>query len=113
MLQNEVKDIKINLFNTTNNSKNKIIDKLQVALENEYIKLQRDEELLTELRAYKQEITKSGKITYNAPSGYRDDCVIATAICYDSLASNKGNYSVSFIGDGCNPNKYKYSEKYR
>ena len=80
MLQKRVKQ-RITKFTTTNDSKNKIIDKLGVALENKEIGILRDEELLTELRMYSAERTKTGKITYNAPSGYRDDCVIATAIC--------------------------------
>lgn len=94
MLQKGVKNfMKVNLFTTTNDSKNRIIDQLSVAIENRYIGLIRDEELLTELRAYKQEITKSGKITYNAPSGYKDDCVVSTAICYDSIINKKGQYN--------------------
>lgn len=80
MLQKRVKR-RIIKFTTTNDSKNKIIDKLGVALENKEIGILRDEELLTELRMYAAERTKTGKLTYNAPSGYRDDCVIATAIC--------------------------------
>lgn len=80
MLQKRVKR-RILKFTTTNDSKNKIIDKLGIALENKEIGILRDEELLTELRMYAAERTKTGKITYNAPSGYRDDCVIATAIC--------------------------------
>lgn len=96
MLQKRVKR-RIIKFTTTNDSKNKIIDKLGVALENKEIGILRDEELLTELRMYAAERTKTGKITYNAPSGYRDDCVIATAICWDSLFTNKGNYNISLV----------------
>ena len=95
MLQKEC-GRRIQLFTTTNESKNKIVDKLQVALENETIKLQRNDELLTQLRAYKQELTRSGKITYNAPSGYNDDAIISTAICYDSIRSNKGSYTIQY-----------------
>lgn len=80
MLQKRVKQ-RITKFTTTNDTKNKIIDKLGVALENKAIGILRDEELLTELRMYSAERTRTGKITYNAPSGYKDDCVMATAIC--------------------------------
>lgn len=68
MLQGKVKQ-RITKFTTTNDSKNKIIDKLGVALENKEIGILRDEELLTELRMYAAERTRTGKITYNAPSG--------------------------------------------
>ena len=96
MLQKRVKR-RIIKFTTTNDSKNKIIDKLGVALENKEIGILRDEELLTELRMYAAERTKTGKITYNAPSGYRDDCVMSLAICWDSLFTNKGNYNISLV----------------
>lgn len=96
MLQKRVKR-RILKFTTTNDSKNKIIDKLGIALENKEIGILRDEELLTELRMYAAERTKTGKITYNAPSGYRDDAVMSLAICWDSLFTNKGNYNISLV----------------
>lgn len=96
MLQKRVKR-RILKFTTTNDSKNKIIDKLGVALENKEIGILRDEELLTELRMYAAERTKTGKITYNAPSGYKDDAVMSLAICWDSLFTNKGNYNISLV----------------
>lgn len=96
MLQKRVKQ-RIIKFTTTNDSKNKIIDKLGVALENQEIGILRDEELLTELRMYAAERTRTGKITYNAPSGFRDDCVMSLAICWDSLFTNKGNYNISLV----------------
>jgi hypothetical protein len=96
MLQKRVKR-RILKFTTTNDSKNKIIDKLGIALENKEIGILRDEELLTELRMYAAERTKTGKITYNAPSGYKDDAVMSLAICWDSLFTNKGNYNISLV----------------
>lgn len=96
MLQKRVKR-RILKFTTTNDSKNKIIDKLGIALENQEIGILRDEELLTELRMYAAERTKTGKITYNAPSGYKDDAVMSLAICWDSLFTNKGNYNISLV----------------
>lgn len=96
MLQKKTKQ-RIVKFNTSNTTKNKIIDKLGVALENGDIQLVRDNELLKELRMYSAETTRSGKITYNAPSGYKDDTVMATAICWDSIFTNRGNYKISII----------------
>lgn len=97
MLQEKVQ-IRISKFNTTNVTKNKIVEKLSVALENQDITILRDDELLTELRMYAAERTRSGKTTYNAPSGYKDDAVVSLAICWDSLFTNRGNYSLSFSG---------------
>lgn len=36
--------------------------------------------LTEELKAYRYEITKSGNVTYSAPNGQHDDCVIALAL---------------------------------
>lgn len=84
-------------FSTSNKSKNRIIDKLNNALEEKKITILRDNELLTELRAYQQQVTKSGQITYNAMNGFNDDLIIATAICYDSIFSSRGTYSIGII----------------
>ena len=96
MLQQKVKQ-RIIKFTTTNDSKNRIIDKLGVALEYKEIGILRDEELLTELRMYAAERTRTGKITYNAPSGYKDDTIISLAICWDSLFTNRGTYNISLV----------------
>lgn len=67
-------------FNTDNNSKNRIINNLQVMIQNQQIKFPNIPELLTELAVYEQQKTSTGKITFNAPSGYHDDLIIALAI---------------------------------
>jgi hypothetical protein len=36
--------------------------------------------LTSEMKRYEYEISPSGGITYNAPSGYHDDCVMALAL---------------------------------
>jgi hypothetical protein len=38
------------------------------------------EVLTNEMKRYEYAISPSGNITYNAPSGYHDDCVIALAL---------------------------------
>lgn len=85
---------RIDKFYTDNKNKNNIIARLQSAIEHNEIGLLRDDELLLELRAYRAELTKSGLITYNAPSGFKDDLVMSLAICYSSMVSNKGNYNI-------------------
>lgn len=72
-------------FNTTNDSKNKIISKLQVAIQNGDIQLLDDNYQSEQFSQYVPQLTKTGKVTYNATSGYRDDLVMATAMCYNSL----------------------------
>lgn len=72
-------------FTTTNDTKNKIINRLEVAIREGEIQLLNDPELLTELSTYQRESTSTGKPTYNAPNGLHDDCIMSLAIGYSSL----------------------------
>ena len=58
-----------------------VLQRLVVAIEQRQIGWPAAWEVLTdELKRYEYQITPSGNITYNAPSGYHDDCVIALAL---------------------------------
>ena len=73
-------------FNTTNDTKRKIIEGLALAIEKGEIQLLDDKELTVEMTVYEMQKTAGGKtITYNAPSGYHDDLIMATAIAYDTI----------------------------
>jgi hypothetical protein len=48
--------------------------------------------LTSEMKRYEYEISPSGGITYNAPSGYHDDCVIALAL------ANHGRWEAESCG---------------
>lgn len=66
----------------TNQTKEQMIDRLALALEEGRIRLmdlpvQRDE-----LLAYQYELTAHGKVRMNAPQGMHDDCVIALALAF-------------------------------
>lgn len=88
--------LKIIKFLTSNSSKNKLVNKLQAALENKKIGILKDDKLLNELRLYEAKYNpKTGNISYNAPSGFNDDTVISLMLAYDSLNTNKGNYNIS------------------
>lgn len=83
----------IQKFNTTNDSKRRIIEGMALAVEQGAIQILNDVELTTEMVVYETQKTASGKnITYNAPSGYHDDCIIATAIAYETI--KKSTYNV-------------------
>ena len=86
--------VNIKTFNTTNDSKRDIIEKLATAFQTGAITIIKDDTLLSELSTYRVEKSgKAGKITYNAASGHHDDTVMSLAICYH-LASN-GNKRVA------------------
>lgn len=83
----------VNKFNTTNESKRKIIEGLALAIEKGEIQLLNDKQLTVEMTVYEMQKTAGGKsVTYNAPSGYHDDTIIATAIAYDSI--KKSTYHI-------------------
>lgn len=70
---------KIKEFNTTNPSKNDLVGKMQVALEQGTISLLPDNKQEREFSYYAAEYNPTTKnITYNAPSGLNDDTVMAT-----------------------------------
>lgn len=77
-------------FNTSNESKEQIINELQVAIQNRAVTLLDDEMLQIELSMYEMKVSQTGKRIYNARPGYHDDLIIATAIALNSI--NKGNY---------------------
>lgn len=81
-------------FNTTNESKRRIIEQLITAVQNNKIIIPADEELLKELRLFNIEKTKTG-YTYNG-RGAHDDYVMALAFAYDAYLNNYGNFSIGF-----------------
>jgi hypothetical protein len=83
----------ITKFNTTNESKRRIIEQLATAFQNENIHIQNDRELINQLQHYAVEKTAKG-YTYNG-QGAHDDYVMSLAMAYDALTA-KNNYCVSF-----------------
>lgn len=83
----------VSLFDTTNESKRRIIESMALLIQQDAVRFLDDVEMKLELAGYECEPTKSGKsITYNGKSGIKDDCIIATAICLDSMS--RATYSV-------------------
>lgn len=82
-------------FNTTNESKDKIISKLQIAIQNKDVQLFPEEELVKELSNYEMTFSATGKRVFNGKKGTHDDLVMATAIALDSIES--GQYTVSVV----------------
>lgn len=69
-------------FTTTNATKHAIIQSLQSALEHEQIKIIDDPILVGELLSFESKKTSSGTITYAAPDGQHDDCVMSLALAW-------------------------------
>lgn len=94
LLRDELKIRKVPLvgFWTDNDSKDKIISKLQVSFQNNKIKIFDEKELMDELEYYEMTYSKTGKRVFNGATGHHDDLVMSLAIGYNSI--NSGEYCV-------------------
>lgn len=88
--------IKVKPFTTTNSSKRKLVEDLQVAIEQKKIRLADNETLKLQLASYESKITNNMNVTYNAPPGMNDDYVIATLLAYRGFKYT-GVYGISIL----------------
>ena len=79
-------------FTTTNESKERLINKFQVAMQNNQVQILDNQTLKIEMDMYEMKVNQNGKRTYNAATGYHDDCVIATLLAFDCIS--KGIYCI-------------------
>lgn len=84
MLRKAIPGVEIRKFNTTNDSKRRIIEQLISAFQTNSLGIPYDEELMLELQHYAAEKTPSGGMTYNGADNTHDDYVIALALAYDT-----------------------------
>ena len=77
-------------FNTSNSSKNAIVQNLQIAFEQGDIEILDNEKQLSELATYTAEYNaKTRNVSYNAPNGLHDDICIALMLAYDAYKNGK------------------------
>ena len=68
-------------FKITAQTKRELVQGLMVAVEQRRVMWQASWDILTaEMRRYEYEIGPTGQVSYAAPSGYHDDCVMALAL---------------------------------
>lgn len=91
--------IKIEEFTTTNASKIRIINQLQVAFEQRQIRIMESNAQTAELSMYEAKVNGKGTVTYNAPIGCNDDTVIALMLSLEAfkLKNKTGKYNISFV----------------
>lgn len=80
----------VKAFQTTNASKQVLIDNLALAFERGTIRIPNDATLIGELEAYEMERLAGGTFRYSAPDGLHDDTVIALALAYDIAINRRG-----------------------
>jgi len=73
-------------FQTTNATKAKAVQALELAFERGDIQILADELLINELMAFQSERLPSGLIRYGAPEGIHDDTVIALALAWQAVS---------------------------
>jgi len=61
-------------------SKNRLIERLSAMVESGAVRIPDNNILINELESFGLELSEKGNITYQAPSGSHDDCVIALAL---------------------------------
>ncbi len=92
-LKNRFKEIKVNpdrimgATDLTHNEKNKNVEQLSILIEQQRIKIIREPYLVSELRAFTFNFSKSNAIIYGAPDGLHDDMVMAmlsSIRCYNN-----------------------------
>jgi phage FluMu gp28-like protein len=93
-------------FNTTNQSKEELINKLISAFSGEEIKCLNDDEVILQLNSFIHKMTSSGKIHYGAAFGH-DDIIISLALAWSACVKNikGGNYHVTALQTNMNENK--------
>jgi phage FluMu gp28-like protein len=82
----------VRAFTTTNATKAKAIQALELAFEQQAIQILDDELLINELMAFQSERLPSGLIRYGAPDGIHDDTVISLALAWQ--AANQGTMEI-------------------
>jgi phage FluMu gp28-like protein len=86
---------KLKCVNLDNSLKREIIEDLVVAFEQQKIGISNDEVVIRELEAFTVAYTPSSKtVSYSAPSGLHDDCVISLAYAYYLLKKGKTKYDI-------------------
>ncbi len=92
---------RVNGYKITQVSKKELIENLSMMFDNGEIWLTKNmpfyDVLKAELEAFAYELTPSGNITYSAPEGFHDDCVIALALAAWQLKREpRGEIELSF-----------------
>jgi hypothetical protein len=82
---------------STNALKKSLIDGLKMALANKTVFFPEIRQLLVELQMYEYQLTDHGVVTYAAPVGFTDDCVISFALAVHGLEQEPWKYRYSSV----------------
>ena len=96
LLQKKINQLGIDIsligFNTSNESKNRLVNNFQVAIQNREVTILNNEKLIYQLNTFESKPTSSGTVTYAAAKNGNDDRVLSTLLAFECIS--KGSYSV-------------------
>lgn len=96
LLQKKISSLGLNTsiigFNTTNESKAKLVNNFQVAIQNQEVTILPDEKLIYQLNMFESKPTQNGKVTYAAAKNTHDDRVLSMLLAFNCIQS--GSYNV-------------------
>lgn len=81
----------------TNDSKAELVNRLALAIEYKEVSIPNIVTVKNELQAFTYTLTRTGKISYNAPAGFHDDIVIAIALANWYRKENNSNDTMGVI----------------
>lgn len=99
LLKAKLKPLGVHLtdWTTSNSSKKRLVDTLQLAFDNNRIKILNNEKQLDELRKFQANISlKTNVTTYGAATG-NDDQVMALMLSYYAFKGSLGSYNISVV----------------
>ena len=91
-LQNNHINVSLKKFETTNDTKRKIIENFVALVQKHDTTILDNPILKLQMSAYEIEPTKTGKITYNGANGTHDDFVIASSLALNELSTSTNIY---------------------
>lgn len=83
-------------FNTSNDSKRRIIEQLQTAFEQAVITIPNDPVLINELKRFQAIVNPTTKVVRYEGKNSNDDRVLSLAFAYEAYLRRLGNFSISF-----------------
>jgi hypothetical protein len=104
----------IEAFKFTSASKTALVQRLIVAVEQSKVCWPSAWDVLTaEMKRYEYEISPSGGISYNAPGGYHDDCVMALALANHRRWETESCGRMLRVGNSCARRSVGYRRRER
>ena len=97
--------LNVHPFVFTNESKNELVHNLVIAFEYAQIKLPNILTVRNEFEIFEMGLTKTGKISYNAPDGKHDDCIMSIGLCNWFIENNSGKSEIGEVEDILNAYK--------